>query len=464
MGDTLSTEIVELQCLSESVDAYCRRAAEAIGCADVMLLCTGAGFSADSGLATFKDIARVEAYCKSGLRYQDLCRPALLLSDPELFYGFWGSCFNAYRTTQPHGGYEILKKWRDDRFLRNKVSQDIQRYTRKNRVPQARSSSSVTHRSEAGAFFLATSNIDSHSFDFFAECEVRECHGSLEVWQCGAEAPCCRETWHAPAELEFAIDNVTMRAEARSRDKFDKKQRLLSQRRLSFLSQDSKPQSRFTYSSDKNWPCCPSCGELARPAVLMFDDLNWVPQCGSEDRHAAWHAAVINCGRAWKRRAKKNLRVVILEIGCGMDVTKMRQASEDAAEDFAKVGFDVSLVRVNPEHPNIDSQLPGVQHIPLCCNGLEALQRIESLFLFEPHGRWNGFNSEDMDSRSTQYSESSDSDASTDEPSQQDSGSDARYISASISSKKLLHHASGIKRSFPSQEESDQSLMAKRSR
>ena len=36
---------------------------------------TGAGFSADSGLATYVDVADIDAYRDRGWRYRDLCKP-----------------------------------------------------------------------------------------------------------------------------------------------------------------------------------------------------------------------------------------------------------------------------------------------------------------------------------------------------------------------------------------------------
>ena len=39
-----------------------------------------------------------------------------------------------------------------------------------------------------GAFYVFTSNVDAHSFDAFRSCEVRECHGNTELWQCAK--PC----------------------------------------------------------------------------------------------------------------------------------------------------------------------------------------------------------------------------------------------------------------------------------
>ena len=76
-----------------------RRAALAIQQADVLLVATGAGWSADSGLAIYRDVADVAAYHERDLTYRDICQPEWLHRDPELFYGFWGGCYN---DTQPN--------------------------------------------------------------------------------------------------------------------------------------------------------------------------------------------------------------------------------------------------------------------------------------------------------------------------------------------------------------------------
>merc|ERR1719272_610228 len=67
----------------------------------------------------------------------------------------------------------------------------------------------------AGAFFVFTSNVDAHSFDHFDACEVRECHGNIELWQCSRplEKP-CPHIWRAPIGLEFSVDLNTMLAAA----------------------------------------------------------------------------------------------------------------------------------------------------------------------------------------------------------------------------------------------------------
>merc|ERR1712232_194940 len=106
----------QTQELLSLVDIKCGEAARYISEADVFLLCTGAGFSADSGLAIYADVAKVEAYVARDLKYHDICQPLWLSSEPALFWGFWGQCFNDYRSTAPHDGYEILNRWADRRF------------------------------------------------------------------------------------------------------------------------------------------------------------------------------------------------------------------------------------------------------------------------------------------------------------------------------------------------------------
>ena len=70
------------------------KAAREIFSADFLIVAAGAGFSADSGLPVYKDIADVAAYHRMGVTYADLCDPVWQRKDAEIFFGFWGSCFN----------------------------------------------------------------------------------------------------------------------------------------------------------------------------------------------------------------------------------------------------------------------------------------------------------------------------------------------------------------------------------
>ncbi len=96
----------------------------------------------------YNDIAKVPAYERAGLSYEDLCKFRLFESDPELGYGFWGHCLNQYRDTKPHEGYAILSKW-----CQNRES------------------------------YVYTSNVDGHflrcGFDPEFLCEI---HGRVDNW------------------------------------------------------------------------------------------------------------------------------------------------------------------------------------------------------------------------------------------------------------------------------------------
>ena len=105
-----------------------QQSAELIKSADILFLHTGAGFSADSGLPIYNEIANHPAIKSRNLTYRDLCNPSLLLSDELLFLGFWGYCFNQYRDISPHRGYQIIKKWKENKFhSNNKISKLIRK-------------------------------------------------------------------------------------------------------------------------------------------------------------------------------------------------------------------------------------------------------------------------------------------------------------------------------------------------
>jgi hypothetical protein len=61
---------------------------------------------------------------------QDLCQPEWIETDPEIFYGFWGTCFNEYRDATLHAGYDILRRWVRQRFDSNMASQEVRLFAR----------------------------------------------------------------------------------------------------------------------------------------------------------------------------------------------------------------------------------------------------------------------------------------------------------------------------------------------
>jgi NAD-dependent SIR2 family protein deacetylase len=157
--------------------------AEAVVAAEALVICAGAGMGVDSGLPDFRDDEGFwQAYppaAKLGLSFAGLANPAWFDRDPGLAWGFYGHRFELYRTTAPHPGFAVLRRWAD-------------------RMPRG--------------CFVFTSNVDGHFQKAgFAEDEIVECHGSLQHLQC--VKPCCAATWPAPDGAKFTVDPATLRAQ-----------------------------------------------------------------------------------------------------------------------------------------------------------------------------------------------------------------------------------------------------------
>ncbi|WP_436493365.1 SIR2 family NAD-dependent protein deacylase [Actinokineospora sp. HUAS TT18] len=154
--------------MSAALDA----AAELVAGADSVLVCAGAGMGVDSGLPDFRgDEGFWRAYPpyeRLGLSFVELADPVHFGSDPELAWGFYGHRLHLYRTTVPHAGFDILRKW------------------------------------GARAF---TSNVDGQ-FQKAGFTDVAEVHGSIHHLQC--LLPCRSAIWDADVDIE--IDPETMRA------------------------------------------------------------------------------------------------------------------------------------------------------------------------------------------------------------------------------------------------------------
>ena len=77
LHDPFSTHPNIVSHLKANIETHCKEAAKKLLEADVLLTVTGAGFSADSGLATYDCVANIEAYRSRGWRYRDLCTPLM---------------------------------------------------------------------------------------------------------------------------------------------------------------------------------------------------------------------------------------------------------------------------------------------------------------------------------------------------------------------------------------------------
>ena len=319
MGNRPSAPSPELtEELERRLPELASRAACAIVQADILLFCTGAGWSADSGLAVYRDVANVEAYHRRQLTYRDICQPGWLETDPGLFYGFWGACYNDYRNVEPHDGYRIVQRWVEQRFRHNGVSNALRTLQRQrassSAAAEGEAASAGTLTSDpagpaprqppseqaqvpaaaavatAGSFFAFTSNVDAHSHHVFQPHEVYECHGNSENWQCGdrqcaqalsqqQDPACTHGRWRAPPAHRFYIDEETR------------------------IAPDGEPSvaaaeavgSGAAHDADAfrhNWPRCVRCGRLARPAILMFSDSSYMADEAAENAFDGWQAAV----------------------------------------------------------------------------------------------------------------------------------------------------------------------------
>jgi NAD-dependent SIR2 family protein deacetylase len=164
--------------LHQSLDDAISSAAEAISRAETLLIGAGAGMGVDSGLPDFRGH---EGFWKAyppfrGKSFAQLSTPHWFRTDPELAWGFFGHRMNLYRRTEPHAGFQILRRWCA-------------------RMPQPS--------------FIFTSNVDGHfpRAGFAAE-QVLECHGSIGHLQCAAN--CSADIWPSD-DLQLEVDAETIR-------------------------------------------------------------------------------------------------------------------------------------------------------------------------------------------------------------------------------------------------------------
>jgi NAD-dependent SIR2 family protein deacetylase len=398
MGNTPSQPTDEqVEELKEKRNQMIEAAAAAIATADVLLVTTGAGWSADSGLAVYKDVADVPAYHKRELTYHALCNPGVLDEDPALFHGFWGGCFNDYRKATLSPGYALVAGWCDRRFRGTPTSEELAELIRQDeqdpkRYPllearelaRARAAgkepaaeptaanaeaASAIPRPERGAsaFFSFTSNVDAHWTTVCRPGELRECHGNTEMWQCtdlscaaaleteargSGPSPVAGGRWRAPPSFRFRVDERTREAPDGPA--------------LAWSAGVGSGQPHDAEAFAHNWPRCVRCGGKARPSVLMFGDSQWQDDQQQQAGWESWREQLMALASsrapttaadgeatgepgvaatpaadappaAAKPPSARPLRVVIMEAGAGGNVTTVRQKSESVLEDRVRV-------------------------------------------------------------------------------------------------------------------------------
>jgi len=161
--------------------ALLERAATRIAEAEALLVTAGAGMGVDSGLPDFRgDQGFWKAYppfAKLGLRFVEMSRPSWFRDDPAVAWGFFGHRLHLYRSTPPHDGFAILRRWAD--------------------------------RMQHGGF-VYTSNVDgAFQKAGFADDRICEVHGSIHFLQC--VRPCSVAIWPT-GDTRIEVDPETIRA------------------------------------------------------------------------------------------------------------------------------------------------------------------------------------------------------------------------------------------------------------
>ncbi|MFB6375073.1 MAG: NAD-dependent deacetylase, partial [Bradymonadaceae bacterium] len=168
--------------------------------------------------------------------------------------------------------------------------------------------------------FVFTSNVDGQFQKAgFADDRLLECHGSIHHLQCAR--PCDTRIWSADA-TDVEVDEETFRARGQL-------------------------------------PSCPSCGEIARPNVLMFGDFRWVGDRTERQkrRFADW------------RDGLGDATLAVVECGAGTAVPTVRARCEQLARRS-----EATLIRINPREPEAPDDA-----ISIAGGALEVLSAIDEM-------------------------------------------------------------------------------------
>ena len=169
---------------------------------------------------------------------------------------------------------------------------------------------------EHGAFVF-TSNVDGQFQKAgFAGNRICEIHGSIHHLQCVDN---CRQALWSAVDFQPDVDTDSCRLRNEA-------------------------------------PCCPHCGALARPNILMFGDWGW------EERRTALQYGQL---QAWLAAVDRPL---CIEIGAGTNIPTVRRFSEQ---------HGWRLIRINPNEAEVPDPDRGIG-LPLA--GLAGIERLSQAF------------------------------------------------------------------------------------
>lgn len=146
-------------------DKAIQSAAYALEKARSVLILTGAGMSADSGIPTFRDNGgfwnNFRPFAEKGLNPVDLASPRMFRKKPEYAWAFYEWRRRNILDNKPHTGFTVINKWMHEMFEKS---------------------------------FIQTTNTDGlHIISGADEDRVFEHHGS--IWEMQCLKPCCKKYW-----------------------------------------------------------------------------------------------------------------------------------------------------------------------------------------------------------------------------------------------------------------------------
>ncbi|EFC39044.1 Sir2 NAD-dependent protein deacetylase [Naegleria gruberi] len=313
----------ELDEISSSLENVYEKAAQLIYNSKYLLITCGAGFSKDSGLAVYKDIASNPIYQEKNLTYHDLARPVSTFeTEQELldYYGFWVNCAQSYLNTPSHSGYQILKDWKQLLYSKKEIQKE---FNEKQIEILSASQWWKENCKIASNMFIYSSNVDNHFSRYFEKEEIYNIHGHALNWQCGNH---CNEdcVWNFTKQLQNIIINQET------------------------LQIDNEKLKELK---------CEKCQHASMPNVLMFGDLGqYIRNTEEEDRYIAWECSV----ETFSKESSTKFPFIILELGCGLTVPSVRRENEcvllDCDESY--------LIRVNLGQEELDT-IHNVDLIPM---------------------------------------------------------------------------------------------------
>lgn len=322
-------------------------AAQVLNEANYLLILAGAGFSADSGLDTYENMAE---------EYRELCDPTKLIQEEARFQQFWLNFAAKYAVCDPHEGYGILDNWCAGGKLTN-----LKKY--KAQQNEGSTTFNSDDDSRSSPWWVYTSNVDGHFrlYPSFQEC-VCEIHGNANEFRCASRMGVLDSS--GEKRRGGLWDRWNDQVESTRTDKCDSD---IAQVAVNDIVAARTDEQRNHRHKNSQRVICSHCGLPSRPNVLMFHDTD-INVLGSinhhRDRYQSWEAqmedSVVENG--------KNL--VILEFGCGRNVPAVRLESEEVLRDClqrirantsisgngnSSIG-NVTLIRVNPKDADIDDE------------------------------------------------------------------------------------------------------------